>query len=92
MNAALRNDGFYDLFLETIRDMGANDFSPARVEEALQYWDAKWEPLLPDYYRRYSVPPENWNNTRDGVVQFFRQRYEFLIPCIERWHDSNTLS
>ena len=92
LNAALQNDGFYDLFLETIRDMGANDFSPARVEEALQYWDAKWEPLLPDYYRRYSVPPENWNNTRDGVVRFFRQRYAFLIPCIERWHDSDTLS
>ena len=92
LNAALQNDEFYDLFLETIRDMGANDFSPARVEEALQYWDAKWEPLLPDYYRRYSVPPENWNNTRDGVVRFFRQRYEFLIPCIERWHDSDTLS
>ncbi len=92
LNAALQNDAFYDLFLETIRDMGANDFSPARVEEALQYWDAKWEPLLPDYYRRYSVPPENWNNTRDGVVRFFRQRYEFLIPCIERWHDSDTLS
>ena len=92
LNAALQNDAFYDLFLETIRDMDANDFSPARVEEALQYWDAKWEPLLPDYYRRYSVPPENWNNTRDGVVRFFRQRYEFLIPCIERWHDSDTLS
>ena len=92
LNAALQNDEFYDLFLETIRDMGANDFSPARVEEALQYWDAKWEPLLPDYYRQYSVPPENWNNTRDGVVRFFRQRYEFLIPCIERWHDSDTLS
>ena len=92
LNAALQNDEFYDLFLETIRDMGANDFSPARVEEALQYWDAKWEPLLPDYYRRYSVPPENWNNTRDGVVRFFRQRYAFIIPCIERWHDSDTLS
>ena len=84
--AALRNGDFRSLFMETLKKIGSENFEKTRVSEALLDWNAKWTPLLTDYYRRYGVDPYFWRSSLSGTAEFFENRYEYLIPYTEEWY------
>ena len=85
LKAALENAEFRKLFLDTIRDIGSVTFASDRVTEALQRWNAAWEPLLEDYFRRFPNEPSQWQAELRQTGQFFKQRYKLLIPKVEAW-------
>ncbi len=93
--AALASPDFRARFLRSLRELGEENLAPARVEEALRSWEEDWQPLLPDYYRRYAVPPADWAVGRDTTLDFFRRRGQTILPCyllhlLERdWNDGD---
>jgi len=72
--------------METLKKIGSENFEKTRVSEALLDWNAKWTPLLTDYYRRYGVDPYFWRSSLSGTAEFFENRYEYLIPYTEEWY------
>ena len=84
--AAIRNDEFYKLFLEAVKEIGSENFSPERTEDVLGRYLRDWMPLMNDYYLRYGDHRFAWDvnirNTRD----FFKSRYDFIIPIIENYN------
>lgn len=81
--AALESPEFRALLLRSLRE-AESLFAPERVEQELQTWEARWEPLLPDYYRRYAAKPSNWEAGRENTLDFFRRRAENILPCCLR--------
>ena len=84
--AALRNEEFYALFLNALKEIGTVNYQPARVDRELKLWNSEWSPLLADYHRRYDVDPEHWKWDQFFTSYFFHRRYSFLIPRVEAWH------
>ena len=85
LKAALENDEFRRLFLDTIREIGSVRFAQGRVTKALDRWEAAWKPLLDDYFRRFTNGRSEWKNNLQYTKQFFKQRYKLLIPKVEAW-------
>jgi hypothetical protein len=65
------------------------------VERELAVWEERWQPLLPDYYRRYAASPARWEEGREQTLDFFRRRGQTILPCyllhlLERdWNDGD---
>ena len=84
--AAMENPDFRLLFLHSLQQIGSLDFSPGRVEEALQDWDRIWAPLRTDYYLRFQVSPEAWEAEEAATLAFFRDRYPLLLQDVLQWY------
>ena len=84
--AAMQNEDFRLLFLRSLQQIGSVDFRPERVEEQLQIWDRTWEPLRSDYYLRFQVSPEAWENEEAATLAFFRARYDLLLQKVLQWY------
>ena len=84
--AAMQNENFRLLFLRSLQQIGSVDFRPERVEEQLQVWDRTWEPLRSDYYLRFQVSPEAWENEEAATLAFFRARYDLLLQKVLQWY------
>lgn len=95
--AALNSPEFRALFLRSLREIGMESFAPERVERELAVWEERWQPLLPDYYRRYAVSPARWEAGREQTLDFFRRRGSYILPCCLRhlleqdWNGGNIL-
>ena len=85
--AAMRNESFRTLFLQSLRAIGSVDFCSERVEEQLQAWDRTWEPLRADYYLRYQVSPDRWEAGEAETLSFFRERYATLLRDVLGWYE-----
>ena len=85
--AAMENPDFRLLFLSSLQQIGAVDFSPERVEEQLQDWDRIWAPLRTDYYLRFQVSPEAWEAEEVATLDFFRDRYDLLLQKVLQWYE-----
>ena len=84
--AAMQNEDFRLLFLRSLQQICSVDFRPERVEEQLQIWDRTWEPLRSDYYLRFQVSPEAWENEEAATLAFFRARYDLLLQKVLQWY------
>lgn len=85
--AAMRNESFRTLFLQSLREIGSVDFCSERVEEQLQAWDRVWEPLRTDYCLRYQVSPDRWEAGEAETLSFFRERYPILLRDVLSWYE-----
>ena len=81
--AALENEAFRQCFLAALREIGTENCSYPRVLHLLKDYTKVWEPLMPDYYKRFGGMKENWYSAIDETRRFFRQRYELLLPQVE---------
>ncbi len=81
--AAIRNQEFYEMFLETIREIGSENCAMDRVNSILQTYLDAWEPLMPDYYKRFGDTRSLWDNGLNTMIRFFEIRYDILIPFVE---------
>ena len=45
-----------------------------------------WEPLRSDYYLRFQVSPEAWENEEAATLAFFRARYDLLLQKVLQWY------
>ena len=88
--AAMQNEDFRLLFLQSLRQIGSVDFSPDRVEEQLQHWDRTWEPLRSDYHLRFQVSPEAWETEEAATLAFFRARYDLILQKVLQWYGQFT--
>ncbi len=88
--SAIRNREFYDLFLDSIAEIGSRNYNIDRVKEAMNAYADIWKPLMPDYYRRFGDTSNLWNDEWDATIHFFEIRYDLLIPYIERYAVSQT--
>ncbi len=86
--AAIRNESFYAMFLQALKEIGSRNFAPERVEAALASHDRVWLPLMPDYWKRFGDLPDRCVRDRDRFVCFFRDRYDLIIPLVESWQDT----
>ena len=85
--AAIRNREFYDLFLDSIREIGSRNFSVERVTDAMREYADIWEPLMPDYYKRFGNTDYLWNNEWEATIHFFENRYDTIISFVESYSD-----
>ena len=49
----MRNREFYALFLDSIREIGSQNFSSEHVNAVMQDYLEIWTPLMSDYYKRF---------------------------------------
>ncbi len=82
--AALRNDAFYGMFLEKIREIGSVNCAPERVNAMMQEYTDLWLPMMPDYYRRFGDTSYHWNAELKRTLEFFEDRYDLIMPVIEK--------
>ena len=81
--AAIRNREFYELFLDALREIGSGNCAPERVEQHLNERLRIWEPLMPDYYRRFGDTHILWDLAVEETRRFFAMRYRCLLPLVE---------
>ena len=81
--AAIRNPEFYTLFLDALREIGSVNCAPEKVERLLAEYLDVWEPLMPDYYKRFGDTRDLWNAAVKQTTDFFRDRYDLLLPAVE---------
>ena len=84
--SALKNEEFRALFMDTLKEVGAVNFGKERVEEELCGWDARWRPLMEDFFLRYALPRDRWDRSLSDTVLFFSRRYERIIAYAEEWN------
>ncbi len=87
--AALKNREFFGLFLKSVKDIGSQNFSPDRVLREIDALKAVWDPLMPDFYKRYGNTSQKEKQEVERLVRFFEERYDFMIPLLEEWQENN---
>ena len=83
--AAIQNNEFYELFLDTIKTIGSVNFAPEKVGEALNSFDSIWQPLMDLHYKRFDSNSEQYSMGLFFVRDFFEKRYDLIIPIIEAY-------
>ncbi len=83
--AALRNPEFYSLFLQDLREIGSENCNIDRVEKIMNDYLDIWEPLMPDYYKRFGDTRSQWEYSLKSTLSFFRVRYANLLPGAENF-------
>ena len=81
--AALQNREFYTLFMQSLREIGSDNCEPDRVEKILNNYLNVWEPLMPDYYKRFGNTRNQWEDSVNRVLNFFQKRYAILLPAAD---------
>ena len=78
--AAIRNHEFYELFMNSMREIGRQNFSSEHVNTVMQDYLDIWTPLMPDYYKRFGDARYYWKNELDATIRFFEVRYNIILP------------
>lgn len=86
--SAIRNKEFYDLFLDSIKEIGSGNYYADRVKETMNAYADIWKPLMPDYYKRFGDTSHLWTSDWDATIRFFETRYDYIIPCVESYAES----
>lgn len=88
---AIKNRDFYELFLNYIKEIGTECYSPDRVRQEMQNYELIWGSLMPGFYKRYGDYSKAYDSNRKRMIQFFDNRYDIIIPIIEEWGRQNGL-
>ncbi len=83
--AALRNKDFYTLFLSAIKKTGSENYEFTRVKTKMDDYDRLWRPLMEDFYKRFGGNLRGRELSIKLTLDFFRKRYDFIIPMVESW-------
>jgi hypothetical protein len=83
--SALRNNEFYTMFLASIKKLGSENYKFSRVQAKMDYYDKIWTPLMPDFYKRFGDSSRYWKISMKITLDFFRKRYDFIIPMVKSW-------
>ena len=81
--AAIQNDDFYALFLNSLMEIGNENYSYEKVSEIIQAYDEIWRPLMDDYYKRFGSHSSNYDQEMKNTLKFFKQRYSYIIPYLQ---------
>ena len=81
--AAMRNQEFRALFLDSLERVGSHDYNPNRFEQKLGEYLNTWEPLMPDCYKRFGDTSGNWDVTVKQMRAFFEKRYGVIVPIAQ---------
>ena len=82
--AALKNPEFYDMFLNSLKKMGKENFAYDRVKAKMAEYDKRWGPLMPDFYERFGDTGALRRRSMNAMLNFFQRRYDFIIPIAEK--------
>ena len=84
--AAMKNPEFRELFCDSIKEIGAKNYSADRVERRIMEYSELWDPLMPDYYKRFGDSSHLWNEDKQGTISFFRERYDYMLSFLDQTH------
>ena len=84
--AAIKNQDFYNIFLDALREIGAVNCATERVEHILGVYVNEWEPLMQDYYKRFGNSQSQWDISIINTIDFFKNRYNNIIPIAESYN------
>ena len=84
--AAIRNKEFYAMFLETIKKAGSENYKYSRVQEKMNSYDKIWGPLMPDFSKRFGDTALKRKECMESTLDFFKKRYDVIIPIVEKWN------
>ncbi|HAT98570.1 MAG TPA: hypothetical protein DCS50_05670 [Acidaminococcaceae bacterium] len=83
-NAAVKNKEFYDLFLKALKKAGSENYSYDRVRKKIDSYNKVWEPLMPDFYKRFGDTSELRKRCLNAMLTFFQRRYQIIVPIVEK--------
>lgn len=83
--SAMQNPSFQSLFLNALHTIGMQNLSYDQVCDTLDSYEAQWKPLMQDYYLRFGNYSFFWENNLQTIRLFFRNRYEIIIPMVEKY-------
>ncbi len=81
--AVMKNRGFYKKFLETIGEIGAENFNYDTCAQKLDEYTSTYQPLMQDFYTRF-YGKDTWNRGQfdiniNTVKNFLRDRYSKIM-------------
>lgn len=79
----MRNTQFQELFLKTIRELAREELSPERAKALLETYDARWQPLMTDHYKRFGDSSKSWARDMEGIRNYFDMRRDIIIGYVE---------
>lgn len=85
--SVIRNATFRQKFLETIKDIGSNNFGYTKAKKRLTEMKTLYKPLIDEHYRRWGyINNKSW--LFEGNIQtidtFLKNRYDSFIPTLEK--------
>ena len=81
--AAIQNDEFYELFLNSLIEIGSKNYSFERVSETIQTFDEIWRPLMTNYYKCFGKSIVDYDNSIKETTMFFKERYDNIVQFAE---------
>ncbi len=81
--AAIRNHEFYSLFLKSLAEIGGENYSYDNVEASIHVYDDMWRPMMKDYYKRFGSPSSYYDSEMKNTLEFFKQRYDYIVPLVQ---------
>ncbi len=85
-SAAIKNRDFYNIFLDSLHEIGSVNCNTERVEHLLAAYVNEWEPLMQDYYKRFGNSQYQWDISIINTIDFFKNRYNNIIPIAESYN------
>lgn len=70
--AAIQNDDFYALFLNSFKEIRNENYSHEKVSEKIYVYDEIWRPLVDDYYKHFDRSITDYDNSIKGTLDFFK--------------------
>ncbi|MBQ6452456.1 MAG: CotH kinase family protein [Solobacterium sp.] len=89
--SVMKNAEFRNLFLNKIKEIGSVNFAPERVNEEIAALAAQYRPLMQDHYLRFGGNYTIWDSEYEHVQQYFKERYDLIIPMIEKDLEDSSL-
>jgi len=83
--SVLKNDEFYQSFVDKIRSLGEDNFSTTNVQSALDSFSEVYAPYMPDYYKRFGDTSWEWNRNINGIKNFFANRLRYILNYVENY-------
>lgn len=87
--AVMENETFRQKFVETMKDIGSNNFNPQECNTRLDEYTALYKPLMQDFYARFYGDNSWYPNQFDANIKtmktFVKDRYNKIVGYIEEW-------
>ena len=83
--SVLKNDEFYQSFVDKIRSLGEDNFSTTNVQSALNSFSEVYAPYMPDFYKRFGDTSQEWNSNINGIKNFFANRLRYILNYVENY-------
>lgn len=81
--AAIQNQEFQDMFVESLKQIATVTMAPEQVEKSLNEWTNRWTGLLKDEYLRFGDNTKRFDQQFEIVDSYYKDRPGYIMTYIK---------